>query len=104
MLVTQTSGRRHGGMLEPPAVISCPAEPVHGFESPPGPFPPSPSSAIRLAYSESKPPFIIGGGAWCWALGSLLTVQSRAMWPALPQTRQMMFAVKLRCSGQSYLR
>ena len=30
--------------------------------------------------------------------------QSRAMWPALPQTRQMMLAVKLRCSGQSYLR
>ena len=29
--------------------------------------------------------------------------QSRAMWPALPQTRQMMLAVKFRCSGQSVL-
>lgn len=62
----------------------------------------SPSSAMRLAYSESNPrPFIGGGGG---ALGSLFTVQSRAMCPALPQTRQMMLAVKLRCSGQSNLR
>ena len=57
LLLCQTSGRRHGGMLEPPAVMSCPAEPAHGFAgSLPGPFPPSPSSAMRLAYSESKPP------------------------------------------------
>jgi hypothetical protein len=63
MLVCQTSGRRHGGMLEPPAVISCPADPAQGFRSdPPGPFVLSPSSAMRLAYSESKPPLIIGGG------------------------------------------
>lgn len=69
-------------MFEPPAVMSCPADPVHGNlpASPPGPFPVSPSSAIRLAYSESNPPLImLGLGGACTAFGSLLTVQSRAM-------------------------
>ena len=107
--VCHTSGRRHGGMLLPPPVISCPAlgMPQEVFPaSPPGPLPPSPSSAIRLAYSESNPPLLIDGDGLLigGAFGSLLTVQSRAMCPALPQTRQMMLAVKFFCSGQSYLR
>ena len=62
------------------------------------------ATAAGLVSSESVDAARGAGGGGGGALGSLLTIQSRAMCPALPQTRHMMLAVKLRCSGQSYLR
>jgi len=101
-----------GGMYPPDAALSDVGfvpEPFHGAPPPPGAPPPaaplgfSPNSAIRLSYSESN--FVggapvPGGGAPPNPLGCMKPfgsprrwVQSRAMWPALPQTRQIMLAV-----------